>query len=202
MSTLVGASAVVTIVQHGYAHRNHAPPGARSCELGAHRPVASIVAELREGREQLERRFGTRFAAFLVPPWNRIAPEVVAQLPTAGFCGLSTFGPRREACPVPGLVQCNTHVDLIAWRSGRGFIGADETIARLIDHLRARREGRADAAEPTGVLTHHLDLTEDAWQFLAELFLRTRDCGMVDWLDARAAFAAPSPPPVTSARSA
>jgi len=183
----VGASAVASVVQHGYAHRNHAPPGARNWELGADRPVGAVLAELEEGRTRLEQNFGGRFAPVLVPPWNRIDPDVVAHLPAAGFRGLSTFGPRAAASPVPGLTVCNAHVDLVAWRRDRAFIGPDAAVDRLVEHLRARREGNADPSEPSGILTHHLDLSEAAWEFLAEIMTRTHAHDAAEWLDVRAA---------------
>jgi hypothetical protein len=185
----------VTTLQHGYAHRNHAPPGERNWELGSHRPVDDVVAELKSGQSELARRFGHRFLPVLVPPWNRIDPAVVARLPEAGFGGLSTFGAR--AAGDPPLVQCNTHVDLIAWRRGKAFIGMDVAIARLVAHLKARREGEGDPVEPTGVLTHHLDLDGDAWPFLEELFARTKAHRGATWIAAETAFR-----PVTCARSA
>jgi hypothetical protein len=188
----VGPSELVTIVQHGYAHRNHAPPGARNWELGAHRPVAVSIAELASGREIL--------AAVLVPPWNRIDPEVVARLSDARFHGLSTFGPRAQVCPAPGIAQCNTHVDLIAWSRDRAFIGAEAAIDRLVGHLEARRQGRVDAHEATGILTHHVDLPGAAWEFLAELMARTRAHGAATWLAVRDAVAAGAT--VISGRSA
>lgn len=201
----VAAAKQASVVQHGFAHRSHAPAGARNWELGAHRPISAIVAELRQGRAILDRAFGGRGAAVLVPPWNRIAPEVVVHLPEAGFRGLSTFGPRSAAQPVAGLTQCNTHVDLIAWRSGRAFVGADRAVERVVDHLRARREGRADATEPTGILTHHLDLDDAGWRFLTDLVARTRAHGAVDWIDVGTAFGlvpGDGPRRVTSGRSA
>jgi peptidoglycan/xylan/chitin deacetylase (PgdA/CDA1 family) len=184
-----------TILQHGYAHRNYAPPGERNWELGSHRPIDDIVAELEKGRIELARRFGRRFLPVMVPPWNRIDPAVVARLPAAGFQGLSTFGMRTEEAA--GIVQCNTHVDLIAWRRGRLFIGRDAAVDRLVEHLRARREGQADSAEPTGILTHHLDLDDDAWSFFEELVRRTQAHRGAAWIAAEAAFR-----PATSARSA
>ena len=191
-----------TVVQHGYAHRNYAPPGARNWELGTHRPVAQSVAELAQGRVGLERSFGPRFAAVLVPPWNRIDPDVIERLPDAGFLGLSTFGPRAALCPFPGLVQCNAHVDLIAWRRNRAFIGVEAAIDRLVDHLRSRRERAVDPSEPTGILTHHLDLDAAGWQFLGDLFARTREHAAATWLDVHAAFGTGSAEtPVISARS-
>ena len=102
----------------------------------------------------------------LVPPWNRIDPRVIARLPAAGYVALSTFGPRPAPWAAPGVVQCNTHVDLIAWRQDRAFIGADRAIERTVAHLRARREGHVDSVEPTGILTHHLDFDDAAWAFL------------------------------------
>lgn len=198
----VAASPLVTVVQHGYAHRNHAPAGARNWELGAHRPPDVSVAELAAGMDILGRGFGDRFEAVLVPPWNRIAPEVVARLPDAGYHGLSTFGPRTHAHPVSGIVQCNTHVDLIAWSRGRAFIGVDAAVDRLVAHLEARREGRADAGETTGILTHHLDLDEAAWEFLAELIARTLAHGAAAWLDVRDVVRADRAGPVISGRSA
>ena len=183
----VGATEVATIVQHGYAHRNHAPPGARNWELGADRPVGLTVTELAQGRAALEKSFASRFVPVLVPPWNRIDAEVIAQLPSAGFLGLSTFGPRAAPFPIPGLAQCNAHIDLIAWRRDRAFIGVASAIDRIVEHLRMRREGSVDPLEPTGMLTHHLDLGDAAWQFMADLLPRTRAHGAL-WLDVDAVF--------------
>ena len=184
----VAQARFATVVQHGYAHRNHAPPGTRNWELGIHRPVTQTLAELATGRASLASRFGGRFRPVLVPPWNRIDPLVVERLPDAGFSGLSTFGPRTAAKPVSGLLQCNTHVDLIAWRRDRAFIGVAAAIDRLVVHLESRRQGAVDPAEPTGILTHHLDLDAAAWEFLADLFARTRDHGGATWLDVDAVF--------------
>ena len=209
LSDVVATCDFATVVQHGYAHRNHAPAGTRNWELGAHRPIDDISAELAAGCAQLETSFGPRFAPVLVPPWNRVDPAVVARLPAVGLQGLSTFGPRADAYPVPGVVQCNTHVDLIAWRRDRAFIGAEAALDRLVAHLAARRAGTVDPTEPTGLLTHHLDfdtspsdfdtspsdldtspwdLDTSPWPFLAELFARTREHGAAAWIDVRAAF--------------
>ena len=180
-------SGAATVVQHGYAHRNHAPPQSRKWELGAHRPARATLEELEQGLRALRSSFGERFLPVLVPPWNRIDGGVVAGLAEAGFRGLSCLGPRAAARPVAGIAQCNVHVDLIAWRRERAFVGVEAALERLVDHLRARREGRADPAEPSGILTHHLDMSAAGWQFLADLMARTKERGAA-WLDARAAF--------------
>lgn len=192
LADAVAKAGMATAVQHGYAHRNHAPPGVRNWELGAHRPLDVVVGELAAGRERLAQAFGRRFTPVLVPPWNRIDEAVIERLPEAGFSGLSTFGPRERWRPAPGLVQCNTHVDLIAWRRDRAFIGAEAAVDRLAAHLAARRAGTVDPEEPTGLLTHHLDfdaaLWPAPWSFLSALFARTKAHGAAAWVDAGTAF--------------
>ena len=179
-----------TVVQHGCAHANHAPAGERSAELGAHRSVPERVAELDRGREALRTLFAHRFVSVLVPPWNRIAGDLVGALPGAKLHGLSCFGARATREPAPGVVQANTHVDLIAWRRDRRFIGTASALERLAGHLRARREGEADPSEPTGILTHHLVCDDDAFAFLDACCVFLRDHPAAAWLGADAIFEA------------
>jgi hypothetical protein len=185
----IAACGEATIVQHGYAHVNHAPAGERAAELGSHRPLAARLAELARGCERLASTFGERFEPVLVPPWNRIADDSVAKLASAGLGGLSCFAPRARAT-AEGIAQVNTHVDPIAWRRGRVFAGTLPCIERVVAHLRARRTGEADADEPTGILTHHLAFADDAFAFVDALLRETSRHPAAAWLDARAAFAA------------
>lgn len=157
------------VLQHGYAHRNHAAPDARKAELGPGRRAADVLDELATGRRRLAAAFRKRVMPVLVPPWNRVAGAVVGRLAGAGFTGLSAYGRRESARPAPGLDQVNTHVDIIDWRGSRGFVGDDAALALAIAHLRARRAGEADGDEPTGLLTHHLAHDAAAWTFLARL---------------------------------
>jgi hypothetical protein len=187
---VVATAARCTVLQHGIEHRNHAPVGERNSELGLHRPLPVVAAELVRGRKRLESAFGMQFLPVLVPPWNRIAPELVAMLGTLGYGGLSTFAPRPAASAASGVAQCNTHVDLIAWRRGRTFVGEDEAAAKLAAHLAQRRERRVDPDEPTGLLTHHLDFDDAAWQFVDHLLARTRAHPAVTWVSADVAFSA------------
>jgi predicted deacetylase len=167
------------VVQHGYAHRNHEPPapdGARGkpAELGAARSPETALAELTAGWARLATLVPARLRAVLVPPWNRIAPGVRDALPGAGYRVLSTFGPRAVTAPSAGLRTLNTHVDPIEWRAGKRFGGAAWTLDQLTAHLADRRLGRVDPAEPTGLLTHHRDLSAPAWACLEELLGRLR----------------------------
>lgn len=180
----------VCLMQHGYAHRNHAPAGSKAAECGAGRSPDVVVAELGEGWQRLVALLARRLLPAFVPPWNRVASEVVALLPAAGYRMLSTYRARARTEAVPGLRQVNCHVDLIDWRGGRHFIGQEKALGALVEHLRARRTGAADGDEPTGVLTHHLDHDEACWSFLEQLLRRTAHHPAVRWLGAAEALSA------------
>lgn len=158
------------VLQHGWAHDNHAPVGAPKAELGPERSVPFMLGELARGWLALEALFdaGTLRRA-LVPPHNRIAPALAEALPDAGYVGLSTYGARKRR--IPGLVQVNAHADIMDW-TARAFAGAEAALALVCAHLHARRTGQADPAEPTGLLTHHLAHDEAAWAFTEKLLAR------------------------------
>ncbi len=204
------AGARVTLLQHGYAHRNHAPAAEKKAELGAHRPANAVLEELARGQARMTALFGPglfesgRFgsgpfglgwAPVLVPPWNRIAEDLVPEIARLGFRGLSAYGARAAAEPVPGLVQINSHVDIIRWDAPRGFLGAAEALDLLAGHLRARRLGEADAAEPSGLLSHHGAHDEACWAFLDELLGRLAAHPAARLVAADEAFAAESSAP-------
>lgn len=181
----------IAVLQHGYAHKNHAGEGERAIEMGGPGRRRRAGAELREGSAALRACFGARLLPVIVPPWNRVAEEIVPDLAPLGFRALSRFAPRARREAAAGLLETNCHVDLIDWRGGRRFRGVDSTLAQLRGHLTARREGGADAAEPSGILTHHLVHDEDCWRFLEALLERCHDHPGVRWLDAGAACLAP-----------
>ena len=172
----------VTIVQHGFRHRNHSPAGEKKQELGPHRPIPAILGELESGCALLRNLFTDDFMPCLVPPWNRLAAGLLPHLAKLGFRTLSTFGPREAAEPVAGLRQINTHVDILNTRAGPGFRGLDETLELLIRHLEAKRKGVADRQEWSGLLTHHLVHDEECWDFCDELFSRLTNRPGVRWL--------------------
>jgi hypothetical protein len=169
--------ATVAVLQHGYAHQNHAPAGEKNVELGPHRPSAMVIGELGTGLLAMTQAFADRFLPVLAPPWNRIAPGLVPVLPEIGFRALTTYGARSRVEPVRGLLQVNTHVGPIEWRPTRRFPGEDRVLAALVRELAARRTspaGSPAADEPTGLLTHHLVHDHDIWTFLDRLWNRLR----------------------------
>lgn len=159
----------IDVLQHGYAHANHAAPPARKVELGLERPAMMVLGELGTGWLALERMFAGKALPVMVPPWNRIAPVLVPTLPEIGYRGLSTFGPRARAVPVRGLRQVNTHVDLIDWKTRR-FVGEEAALAALVAALARARNGDP---EPVGLLSHHLAMDDGAWDFLRSILERT-----------------------------
>jgi hypothetical protein len=175
--------ALISVLQHGYAHENHAAPGQRKLELGGTRATAKLIAELQQGYQVLDQHFAQRFNPVLVPPWNRIDDKLLSRLSEIGITGISTMKVRRQAYPAPGLLQVNTHLDPINWRHTGGFIGVYPAIAILIQHLQARRTGYRDSDEPTGILTHHLVQNDAVWRFLEDLLRFLYNHPAVTWLD-------------------
>ena len=117
----------------------------------------------------------------LAPPWNRVPPNLAPHLAAAGYCGLSQYGARKVDEPAPGLRQVNTHVDVIAWRTDRAFVGEYFALGAATKHLAAKRMAATDAQEATGWLTHHAVHDEATWTFLERLFESTRGLPGVVW---------------------
>ncbi len=114
-------------------------PPDKKIEVGVQRPAMLTLGELATGWMALERLFGPRALPVMVPPWNRIAPVLVPTLPEIGYRGPSTFGPRLRVHPVRGLLQVNTHVDLIDWKGGRASRARRSRPCRPRDGARAAR---------------------------------------------------------------
>ena len=180
--------AILQIVQHGYSHQNHAADHEKKQELGIHRNTDEVVTELLTGFSNLQHRFEEQFIPALVPPWNRIHDTIIQQLPSIGLKGLSCYGARPESEPVSDIWLINTHADIINWKQNKSFLGEELIIKQLVSHLRQKREGECDVAEPTGLLTHHLVHDESCWQFLQQLFAVLDDHPAATWLSAERVF--------------
>lgn len=160
------------IAQHGYAHINHAKGSGDkgAWELGLHRPLDVVLSELSKGRDILSDLIGPeRFLPVMIPPWNRIDPAVIAELTGLGYVGLSLCDARPDVEAAPGLRLVNSHCDPIKWKGGARYTGTAKSVSFLTDHLAARRTGAADASEPTGLLTHHIDHDAQTWAFCETL---------------------------------
>lgn len=166
---------------HGWAHASHAPEGQKKAEFGAHRPLAEMQDEAGRGLARLTELFGAAARPVFVPPWNRIAAELLPVLPSLGYTTLSTFTPRATPKAAPGLAQINCHLDPIAWHAGRSLADPDGLIRQMTGQLADRRLGHADNAEPYGILTHHLVHDAAIWDFTAALLTRLAAGPVRNW---------------------
>jgi len=160
---------MATVLQHGVAHTDHAVAPAKKVELGGSAERPALFSALEKGRRRLWQLFGEKFVPVLVPPWNRIATDIIDALPGLGFAGLSTFGPRRSTQAGPGLHWVNTHLDLIVWHEQRRPLGVEEairTLARLV---------QTASGEPIGILSHHAVMDAGAIATLDRLLRLVQD---------------------------
>jgi hypothetical protein len=183
LATALHGTPPVAVLQHGWQHANRASHGKKS-EYPQGRCATAVTAELGAGQARLKALFGRCAVPVLVPPWNRLAGEFLPLLPVNGIAGISTMvSPSGVALP-PGLVAIDVHVDLVAWRADRGFIGTAAALSGLVGHLRASRLGAAEPAEPIGILTHHLIMDGPTAAFLDRLIELTRTHQAVHWATA------------------
>ncbi len=179
----------VSVLQHGYAHANHAALGAKKSEYADGRPLEAMMGELVLGRATIQAVFGEQALPVFAPPWNRAADALIRHLPELGLTGLSRFKPRAARMPVAGLTEANAHVDLIDWRGGRMGKPAAAVMAEIAAHLAARRTGAADPEEATGILAHHLAMDDGAWDSLRAVLGCLGGDGRIAWARPAALFA-------------
>ncbi len=174
----------VSVLQHGTDHRNRAAANEKKTEFPATERSAAAIARLFAAKERLGLLARDRFVPVLAPPWNRLPEALAPHLAAAGYRGLTRYGARAAALAAPGVGQVNTHVDLIARHAGRGFAGEEATLGAAVQHLAAKREGRADPDEATGWLSHHAVHDAAAWAFLDRLFETCQTAHAVRWRSA------------------
>jgi hypothetical protein len=149
----------VTVLQHGTDHRNRAAAGEKKTEYPGAEPDQAALSRIVHGLEKL--RPFSQFIPVLAPPWNRIRKDLLDKLPGIGIRGVSAYGPQARREAAPGLRQVNTHIDIVAWRAGRRFVGEEQALSQVIKWLAT--------GEPVGWLTHHAVHDAAAWDFLARL---------------------------------
>lgn len=171
LAHVVDGQCLIPVV-HGWSHHNHAPDGQKKSEYPVQRPLADMIQETSNSLRHLNDLFQGNLLAMFVPPWNRISPSLIAELPALGFHSLSTFTPRSHDLAAPGLSRINTHLDPIAWHAGKSLVEPNSLIAQLTRQLHDRRTGAADNTEPYGILTHHLVHDAAIWGFTEQLIQR------------------------------
>ncbi len=183
-----------TVIQHGWAHQNHAAANQKKSEFCNNRPLKDSMNDIIKGDKLLKSIFKQRYQAVFVPPWNRICDDIIIELSNMGILALSTYGAAKP--DLSSQNRINSHVDIINWRDGRKFIGENNAIKLYIDHLAAKRliltiksvnmnvnpPQQINQHEPTGILTHHMDHDDDCWNFLQDLVKFSKNNGM-RWLN-------------------
>ena len=167
----------VTVLQHGYAHVNHAAPGQKKSEYPSARSAGEVRDEIAQGRRRLDGYHN--LAPVFVPPWNRFGDELPPLLAEFAFLAVSGFGAPKGT---HGVLCLNCHADVTAWRSAREFAGDDVVADSLTRDLMWRRSERRDRGLPTGLLTHHLVHDQRSWAFIDQLFGVTRAHRAVRWI--------------------
>lgn len=180
----VSSQSYIWVLQHGYAHTNHAKGSGKAWELGSHRPASVVLDEMRDGMLKLTQLFKSRFIPVVVPPWNRIDPELLPYLPVMGYRGLSASYKSHRPVPPGDLRVADAHCDVLSWKDKPHvrFAGLEKCLASLTGHLQAKRQGETDEREPTCVLTHHLVMPPDAWEFMDTLFSITMAHPAARWM--------------------
>jgi len=183
LGKIVSDAPYVWIIQHGYAHKNHAPSGAGAWELGLHRPESVVLEDLRNGMLTLSQLFKDRFVPVVVPPWNRMDAELLPSLPGMGFLGVSASYKKHRPAPPAGIRVADAHCDVLSWKKKQArFAGVEHCVADIVEHLKDKRTGLVDSDEPTCVLTHHLEMDDDSWNFMEGLFAVTSVHSAAQWM--------------------
>jgi hypothetical protein len=170
LARAVAGHSTVWLLQHGFAHIDHAKGREKGAwELGLHRPMAIVLGELEAGRAIMQPAFGAQFLPVVAAPWNHIDPQLMPGLRARDYRGVSSYGERPLFPPLPGFVEANIHFDVSNWKHGARFRGEAAALEMIVGHLRRRRSGEAEWDEPTGIVTHHAALDEASWHFMADL---------------------------------
>ncbi len=179
--------ASVVVLQHGWLHTNHAPPGRN--EYPASRALDEVSQELADGRLRLAELFGSQAMPVFAPPWHGFDACFLPLLRRNGLIAISRKGPRPGVFAAEKLGQVNAHVSPIKWSIPPSFEEDEFYIEQIIDHLRGRRLGRYDTAEPTGLLTHHLLQDDKSYEFITRFAKVIAEHPAAVWMDARNIFA-------------
>jgi hypothetical protein len=186
LASLLHAVPSVKVLQHGWRHANRALRGKKS-EYPSGLSASVLAAEATRGHDRLAALFGPRALPIFVPPWNRIAPELLAVLADSGIAAVSTIASaatsEHPASLPAGLALIDTHVDLTDWKGGRQFIGAAVALGALVAWLRRNRLGAPASAGPIGILTHHMIMDSGTAAFLEDLTELVAGHRAARWID-------------------
>lgn len=175
--------------QHGFAHVNHENENQPNSEFPVSRNKELVIADLIKGRELLLDQFSDRLFPVLVPPWNNFRSDLLEELPKLGLIGISQYG--SIACQRIGqTLRVDTHLDVVDWARAPTFLPARARflLDRLVQNLRICRGNQSRSGNVIGILTHHLDMDDEAWRFFERLLTITHQFPCVEWVSPRDLF--------------
>jgi hypothetical protein len=179
IAALRGSAAPVLV--HGWSHANHAPAGEKKGEFGAHRPLDDRLQDVARGLTRLQAMAGDRARAWFVPPWNRVAPDILPHLRGIGIEAVSAFASRSRAPAPASVARLDTHVDLIDWRGSGGPV----SVSALVEAI-CRQDG---VDGPVGILSHHRVTDRGAWSAWRPVLRVLSDHSAARWLEPARALA-------------
>jgi ubiquinone/menaquinone biosynthesis C-methylase UbiE len=188
----------ITVLQHGFDHRNRSAPPGRS-EFPEERPVNDALDAVRLGWSKLRESFGDKAFPVFVPPWGNCSTELQRALPGLGIVGFSggQVGPFHQAAlwrrgirrSAEGLTVASAHISVNRNKHGESSEPPTGRHVRFLTKLvRAIRSEGDDRDEPIGIMTHAWGVDASVRDFLRQLFRKTRDGG-AEWVSARDVFA-------------
>jgi hypothetical protein len=145
--------------QHGYAHANHEPAGARKCEFGPARGRDAQLRDIAAGRTRLAGLLGPVVEPIFTPPWNRCTAATAGCLLGLGF---ETLSREASATPLaaPGLRELPVSVDWCKRRDGTRL--PPGAIAGLA-------AAAVERGGPVGMMFHHAEMDRGELDSAAEL---------------------------------
>ncbi len=169
----------ISILQHGWQHRNYELPEQPFSEFGSSRDSEIIRQELRTGRNLLKAMFAKQFVTGFVAPWNNLAAK---HWPEFDQYDLVSFHDGAANQMPSKFKQLNVHIDILRWRKYPKFRGTTRTIKAILKQLKQRRTDQ-QFDKPIGIMSHHLVMDNASWQFLTKLLNFLRQESVVQFLD-------------------
>jgi hypothetical protein len=194
---LVRGSSHLTVLPHGFDHRNHSSIKQAS-EFPVQRDLSQARRQIADGWTILQRAFGQIARPIFVPPWGTCSLEVRRLLPELGIIGFSgspvgAFQPDqlwRRGSPrnAEGLLVANAQV-AVNRRSAdaSSLFPAARILAFMTRLVRSIRTQGDDRGEPIGIMTHDWGVDAEVEDFMKRLFETTRRAN-AQWITAAQAF--------------
>lgn len=127
--------------QHGFDHTNHS--AGKKCELSDAVSQSELLANLKSGQAKLQHLFPYHFENILTPPWNRIDPNIGAQL--TFYDAISSYYKNEIHSDLP---RRDCHIDLVDWQTKQ--LKSYDVLLSELQKLEAQN------ITHIGILSHHL----------------------------------------------